>query len=122
MLAIPNIPNKDRAEIIVNTLIHKFGGEDKYLCASFDPDSDRFNPRKYWRGPVWINLNWLLYVGLKAYGYANEAHRVKEDSIELIERYGFYEYFDARKNQKDGGYGGNNFSWSAALLIDMLKR
>ena len=49
---------------------------------------------------------------------------MKKDSIELIERYGFYEYFDCRKdtgNENPTGYGGNNFSWSAALYIDMVN-
>ncbi len=100
----------------------KFGSENRYLCASFDPDSDRFNPKKYWRGPVWINLNWLLYKGLKSYGFYDLSNRVKDDSITLIEKYGFYEYFDSRKEvTENAGYGGNNFSWSAALLIDFLK-
>ncbi|WP_411031622.1 MGH1-like glycoside hydrolase domain-containing protein [Spongiimicrobium sp. 3-5] len=118
------IPDKERAEQVVNTMIDKFGGDNRYLCASFDPASDRFNPIKYWRGPVWINLNWLLYYGLKNYGYDSIAQRVKEDSIALIQQHGFYEYFDSRKekhNTNVGGYGGNDFSWSAALLIDLLN-
>ncbi len=116
------IPSNERAITIVKTMMDKFGGDDKYLCASFDPESDRFNPRKYWRGPVWINLNWLLYKGLKLYDFNDEAKRVKEDSIALIERYGFYEYFDSRKDLDESvGYGGNNFSWSAALLLDLFK-
>ena len=107
---------------MVKTLIKKFGGEDRYLCASFDPESDRFNPKKYWRGPIWINLNWMLYNGLNNYGFTDIANRVKEDSITLIEKYGFYEYFDSRKSVTEhAGYGGNNFSWSAALLLDLLK-
>lgn len=119
-----NIPNKERAEILVKTMMDKFGGEDKYLCASFDPTNELFNPRKYWRGPVWINMNWLLYYGLKNYGFAELAERVRQDSIELIERDGFFEYFDCRRNNGESertGYGGNNFSWSAALIIDLLK-
>ncbi len=31
------------------------------------------------------------------------------------------ERFDARKEVSDGGYGGINFSWTASLLIDLLK-
>ena len=79
------IPDKERAEIIVNTMIERFGGTDKYLCASFDPTDNRFNPRKYWRGPVWINLNWILFHGLKNYGFKEIAERIKKDSIELKE-------------------------------------
>ncbi|WP_111709626.1 amylo-alpha-1,6-glucosidase [Lutibacter citreus] len=118
------IPSKERAKRLVTTMMDKFGGEDLYLCASFDPESERFNPKKYWRGPVWINLNWILYYGLKDYGYNEIAERVKSDSIELIEKSGFYEYFDARKSiykTDKGGYGGGNFSWSAALLIDLIN-
>lgn len=118
------IPTKENAERMVKVMIEKFGGNHQYLCASFDPTSERFNPKKYWRGPVWVNLNWMLYYGLKQYGYKDIAERVKKDTIEIIEKNGFYEYFDSRKEMhKEGkaGYGGNDFSWSAALLIDLLK-
>lgn len=117
-------PDKQIAEILISTLIKKFGGDDKFLCASFDPTNNRFNPKKYWRGPVWINLNWILYNGLKRYGYNEIAKRVKDDSIELIRREGFCEYFDPRKNTSESekiGYGGNNFSWTAALFIDLIN-
>ncbi|MDO7170958.1 MGH1-like glycoside hydrolase domain-containing protein [Mariniflexile sp. AS56] len=119
-----NIPSKEQAASLVNVMMEKFGNDNQYLCASFDPTSDRFNPKKYWRGPVWVNLNWALYYGLKNYGYMDIAKRVKADTVEIIEKAGFYEYFDSRKEvYKDGnaGYGGNDFSWSAALLIDMLQ-
>ncbi len=46
---------------------------------------------------VWININWMLYYGLKNYGFNKLAQRVKNDSIELVEKAGFYEYFDPRK-------------------------
>lgn len=119
-----NIPSQERADKMVKVMLEKFGGEHQYLCASFDPDSDRFNPKKYWRGPVWINLNWMLFYGLKNYGYNAISERVKQDSIDLIAKNGFYEYFDSRKEMHtDGkaGYGGGDFSWSAALLLDMLN-
>lgn len=118
------IPSKEQAATIIQTMMTKFGGEDMYLCASFDPTSERFNPKKYWRGPVWINLNWILYNGLKDYGYDDIAARVKSDSIEILTKVGFYEYFDPRKSEyAEGfkGYGGGNFSWSAALYLDLVN-
>ena len=120
-----NIPTKEKADKMVKVMLDKFGGEHQYLCASFDPTSERFNPKKYWRGPVWINLNWMLFNGLNNYGYTNIAERVKQDTISLIKYNGFYEYFDSRKEMHTNGkagYGGNNFSWSAALLIDLLEK
>lgn len=120
-----HIPSKERAAVLVNTMLNRFGGDDKYLCASFDPTDEKFNPRKYWRGPVWINMNWILHHGLLNYGYTEVAQQIKDDSIALLERDGFFEYFDCRKDNggeaKRVGYGGDNFSWSAALIIDLIK-
>jgi len=117
-----NIPSKERTLVLVQTMMDKFGKENYYLCASFDPESERFNPKKYWRGPVWVNLNWILYNGLNQNGFHDIAQRVKADIIELIEKNGFYEYFDPRKEISNSGYGGYNFSWSAALVIDLLSK
>ncbi|MDT0605459.1 MGH1-like glycoside hydrolase domain-containing protein [Croceitalea rosinachiae] len=117
-------PDADKAKRLAETMLKRFGDEGRYLCASFDPTHDRFNPKKYWRGPVWINMNWMLYHGLRRHGINDLADRIKADSLELIEKNGFFEYFDSRKSNPDSetnGYGGNNFSWSAALLIDFLK-
>ena len=118
------LPSKERAAKMVKVMLDKFGREHQYLCASFDPTSERFNPKKYWRGPVWINLNWMLFYGLRDYGYDEISERVKQDSISIIEKNGFYEYFDSRKEMHKGGkagYGGNHFSWSASLIIDMIN-
>ena len=117
-----NIPDKNRAKILIQTLMNHFGTEDLYMCATFDPKHKLFNPKKYWRGPIWINLNWMIFKGLLNYGFNKEAERIKNDTIELIEHFGFHEYFDPRKNKENTkGYGGNNFSWTAAMLIDFLK-
>ncbi|MEM8928265.1 MAG: trehalase family glycosidase [Bacteroidota bacterium] len=118
------IPDTQRAETLIQTILQRFGDDGRYLFASFDPTHSKFNPRKYWRGPVWINMNWMLCQGCSRYGYTDLAKRIKNDSIELIEKFGFYEYFDSRQSNPDSpsnGYGGNNFSWSAALLIDFLE-
>lgn len=118
------IPSKEQAANIVATMLDKFGGENRYLCASFDPESDRFNPKKYWRGPVWINMNWFLYYGLLDYGYDELANKIKSDSLELISKAGFYEYFNPNKEvyeYENGGYGGSDFSWTAALYLDLIN-
>jgi glycogen debranching enzyme len=76
-----------------------------------------WEPRRYWRGPVWIILNWLVAEGLSRYGYSELAGTFRHDSIDLIKQAGFYEYFDAGDGS---GCGSDDFSWSAALTIEML--
>ncbi len=118
------IPTKDIAKKLINTLRLKFKKDTLYLCASFDPTHKKYDPVKYWRGPVWVNLNWMLYYGLNAYGYTDLAETIKKDTLELVEKAGFYEYFDAQKasySKNSSGCGGSNFSWTAALFIDLLN-
>ncbi|MFC6826543.1 amylo-alpha-1,6-glucosidase [Halopelagius fulvigenes] len=75
-----------------------------------DVDYDR-----YWRGPVWQNVNWLLERGLRRVGFDEEAARVREDSVSLIRSAGFREYFNP---ETGAGRGSDRFSWSAALYLD----
>lgn len=118
------IPSKKRASSMVNMLGNRFSNNN-FLCASFDPTHEKFNPVKYWRGPVWINLNWMLFYGLKNYNFNDLANQIKYDSIFLIKEAGFYEYFDPRKSKDiqfdNVGCGGSNFSWSASLFLDFIN-
>jgi hypothetical protein len=78
---------------------------------------DDFDPRNYWRGPVWININWMLSQGLKRSGYTEKADAMKRDMIQLPIRFGFHEYFDSQTGR---GYGSSDFSWTAALFLDLV--
>ena len=73
--------------------------------------------QKILESPIWVNLNWIIYLGLKRYNETKLAERIKKDTIDLVSNLGFYEYFEPFKI-KMKGYGGNNFSWTAALCID----
>jgi neutral trehalase len=114
--------SRNQAEILKNKLMDSFKAGNYMLCSSCAVDEPQFNPLKYWRGPVWINVNWMLYHGLKRYGFAMEAEQVKRDTLYLIEQAGFYEYFDPRSEtkDKDRGLGGDHFSWTAALYLDFM--
>ncbi len=91
-------------------------GESCYAVVSYDKTKEDFSPHQYWRGPIWININWLIYKGLKNYYFEEYSKHIANSIIELVEKYGFYEYFDL--NGK--GYGAKDFSWTASLLIDVL--
>jgi len=80
--------------------------------------SKYFAPRGYWRGPIWINMNWFLIRGLERYGYTELAEEIRADTLALIERSGFHEYFNPQTGEGDGT---DTFSWSAALVIDLVE-
>ena len=76
-----------------------------------------FSADGYWREPVWINIDWFLMHGLADYGHEDDAERVRRTIVDLCRKEGFYEYFDPPSGQ---GLGSILFSWSAALLLDVL--
>jgi Trehalase len=80
------------------------------------PDHPSFDPIRYWRGPVWVIVNWMVADGLLRRGLSDEAAALRAQTRTLVER-GFSEYYDPRSAQ---GIGGQGFSWSAALTLDWL--
>ena len=72
---------------------------------------------RYWRGPLWINVNWLLWLGLRGHGYADLAGALRDSMLALVARAGFAEYFDPDTGT---GIGSPSFSWTAALVLDLL--
>ncbi|MCK4579601.1 MAG: glycoside hydrolase [Candidatus Marinimicrobia bacterium] len=79
--------------------------------------SEDFDPVRYWRGPVWININWLVIQGLLRHGYRKQALGLMEKTIEIVQQNGFFEYFHPLTGE---GHGSDNFSWTAALIIDLI--
>jgi glycogen debranching enzyme len=114
------IAEPDRAKRVVDTLENDgFGLADKTVTPipSYDLHGFGFSEERYWRGPVWININWFLMHGLEAYGYQDHAARLRKTITELCKQEGFHEYFVPTTG---GGLGSILFSWSAALLLDVL--
>lgn len=82
------------------------------------PSHPQFGPGRYWRGNVWPQVNWLVYIGLRQYGYHDIASRLAERTFELVEQSGFREYFNPLTGE---GCGSHSHSWTA-LVLDMLAR
>ena len=118
------IPNQLQASKM-NGYLHDLHRRNYFICPSFDVDSHLFDSKRYWRGPIWPQMNWLVYHGLVNYGFNETAQIVQMDLVRLVHQLGFYEYFEAQKDKVDDmtkGYGGNHFSWTASCVIDLLNR
>ena len=87
-----------------------------YGVPSFEPGQPEFEPQRYWRGPVWLIVNWMLIDGLQRSGRADLAARIRHDSLALVERAGFAEYFNPLTGEP---LGGSAFSWTAAMYLHL---
>ena len=117
------IPSVERAKLLA-AYLENLHLRNYYLCPSFDVDSSYFDSKRYWRGPVWPQMNWMIHHGLRDYGYMHLSEIVRNDLLELVEKLGFYEYFESQKSIVSSlkkGYGGGNFSWTASSVIDLIK-
>lgn len=87
------------------------------LVPSCALDAKEFDPDRYWRGPFWVNVNWMAYYGLLHHGYRNQARMIRDGIFQLVSEHGFREYYHSITG---AGLGGKNFSWTAALVLDLL--
>ncbi|NOG50937.1 MAG: hypothetical protein HND48_17005 [Chloroflexi bacterium] len=71
---------------------------------------------RYWRGNVWVNVNWMIWAGLRRYGLIEQADALALQTAELVETEGWHEYFDPMTG---AGHGSHPHSWTA-LVLDML--
>jgi hypothetical protein len=82
-------------------------------------NSPYFNPMRYWQGPTWVNMNWMLAEGLEQNGQKDEAEQLRKKTVKMVEAGGFYEYFSPLDGAKSGA---DTFSWTTALYIDLVAR
>jgi hypothetical protein len=116
-LVLPDLPATQVAALVDAAESARFGVTDRMPVASYDRTAADFDSLRYWRGPVWINMNWLLWRGLRAHGRGSVAGTLRTAMLNLVRRSGCYEYFHAGNGQ---GIGSPAFSWTAALTLDLL--
>lgn len=107
-----------QAEILGNKL-RSWMDKVSYIVPSTDPNEAVFESQRYWRGPVWINTNWMIAKGFEDYGMHDISSLIKEHSKKLVEEHGFHEYFDSVTGE---GCGIKEFSWTASLALHWLLR
>ena len=92
----------------------RIAGKVRYLMPSYDPEHKSYEPLRYWRGPVWAMINYMIARGFAEAGDEMRAERLRADTAALIETSGFAEYFSPETAE---GAGGGYFSWTAAIWL-----
>ncbi|MHC1782075.1 MAG: amylo-alpha-1,6-glucosidase [Anaerolineaceae bacterium] len=79
-----------------------------------------YDPAQMWRGPAWINVNYLLIEGLERSGFADEAVDLRRKTLDLVNGHpDIHEYYDSRTGEPCPK-AAPIFGWSAALFIDLV--
>jgi hypothetical protein len=117
-LASPEQAKRLIDEHLQNPLEYTPNENVRYWLTTTSQSEPAWEARRYWRGPVWIILNWFVIEGLRRYGYQDLADAIQSDTLDLLTRSGFREYYDPRDGS---GCGSDDFSWSAALAFELQK-
>lgn len=85
---IGEIPDQDMAEM----MLERLENEDlQYLLKPLPASGEERLPPNC---KISITANWLLYHGLWRFGMTSAAHKVRQFSMDLMERYGFRKVYD----------------------------
>jgi len=80
----------------------------------------QYDPQTMWRGPVWINNNYMMIQALRRSDQGDMADQLREKTLHLVNRTpGIFEYYHPQTGAPCPG-AAPIFGWSAALFIDLL--
>jgi len=110
--------SQERADKLVKIMTNDKSFWLKFPVPTVPRNMRSFNPNRYWQGPTWINMNWMLIDGLARMGYETESEALRSNTIELLREQGIWEYYNPQTGE---GLGSKDFSWTAALALDLLE-
>ncbi len=118
---LAGIPDADRAGRMLKQLLDpkKFWGE--YVVPTISRDDPSFKPddQQYWRGTIWPPNNYLVYHGLKEYGFDGPASEFARKSLDMFLRnWNNFQVCPENFNSLTGEAGGRRFqSWGPLFSL-----
>ncbi|MBC6402105.1 MAG: hypothetical protein GDA39_04455 [Hyphomonadaceae bacterium] len=108
--------DRERAALMAN--FERIDGMVRYMMPSFDPAHPKFDPIRYWCGPIWAVVNKMIALGLIEMGHTKAGQRIVRDTCSIIEQSGFRESYSPVTGE---GTGGSDFSWTAAIWLHLSE-
>jgi glycogen debranching enzyme len=110
---------RDIADRLVSHLTDSSQFWTPFPIPSVARDDPKYDPLQMWRGPTWVNVNYLMIEGLQRSGYAGLARELRQRTLELIQgREDIYEYYHPETGEQPPK-AASTFGWSAAIFIDL---
>jgi glycogen debranching enzyme len=79
----------------------------------------KYDPNRMWRGPTWVNINYLFIEGLARCGYQGLARLLRDKTLELLMRHNdIYEYYHPETGDPPPN-AASVFGWSSAVFVDL---
>jgi glycogen debranching enzyme len=95
----------------------QFWGE--YAIPSVARSDSHYDPARMWRGPVWVNINYIFIEALRQVGELALAEALLHNTLDLIMgQPGIYEYYHAETGEPPAT-AAEVFGWTAAVFIDL---
>jgi hypothetical protein len=116
-LAVPGLPRRFTDALTATLTGERFRLGAVRMVPSYDLTAAEFDANRYWRGPGWFNTGWLIHRGLRATGATAAADLLRTDLLSCAESSGFAEYINPFTGD---GRGIRDFSWTAAVTLDLL--
>ncbi len=120
---LARIPDQTRAQMMERRLLNpkEFWGE--YVLPTISRDDPAFKDQQYWRGTIWPPTNYLIYQGLKAYGFDVVASELAKKSADLFLRaWKTFQICPENFDSRTGEPGGQKFqSWGPLFALMALE-
>jgi putative isomerase len=91
----------------------------RYPIPSVALNDPKYDPNQMWRGPTWVNINYLFIEGLQKAGYPAIAQELRRRTLELISgQKDIFEYYHPQTGQNPSKAAAI-FGWTSAVFIDL---
>ena len=116
---LAGVPDRARARRMVDVLLDERRFWGPFVVPTISRDDPAFPTQQYWRGSIWPTTNYLIYQGLRRYGFDDVAASLARRSVDLFLRdwqrfQRCRENFDSRTGE---GAGQLHQSWGPLFAL-----
>ncbi len=119
---LPLITGRMPPEIAAHLIAHLTNPAEfwpRYPVPTVALDDPKFDPQTMWRGPTWVNINYLMVEGLERCGYVDLARDLRHRTLTMMHDHNdIYEYYHPETGEAPPK-AATIFGWTSALLIEL---